>query len=108
MLSCVETASVNVLVGADGHIAALMNSCLGDGAVAEITVVVYNLCGWLVEGATLRMSHQVIFLQYVCCKKANPRKVSSCHSSVWSLDCVELQKAIWRKWLLPTQQSMRV
>lgn len=53
MLSCVETASVDVLIGADGHVAALMNSCLGDGAVAEIAVVVHNLCGWLVEGAAL-------------------------------------------------------
>jgi len=53
MLSCVETASVDVLIGADGHVAALMNSCLGDRAVAEIAVVVHNLCGWLVEGAAL-------------------------------------------------------
>ena len=30
MLSSVETSSVNVLVGADGHIAALVNGCLGD------------------------------------------------------------------------------
>lgn len=102
MLSCVEASSVNVLIGTNGHIPALMNSCLSDWAVAEIAVFVHNLCGWFLEGATLRMHQLIIFVQYICGKKANPRKVSSCHSGVWSLYCVELQKAIWWKWLLPT------
>ena len=108
MLSCVEASSVNVLIGANGHISALMNSCLSDRAVTEIAVFVHNLCGWFLEGATLRMHQLIIFMQYVCGKKADPRKISSCHSCVWSLNCVELQKAIWRKWLLSTQQSMGV
>lgn len=108
-LSCVEASSVNVLIGANRHIAALMNSCLGDWAVVEIAVFVHNLCGWflslslILKGATLRMHQLIIFVQYICGKKANSGKVSSCHSSVWSLYCVELQKAIWWKWLLSTQ-----
>lgn len=102
MLSCVEASSVNVLIGTNRHISALMNSCLGDRAVAEIAVFVHLLCGWFLEGATLRMHQLIIFVQYICGKKANPRKVSSCHSSVRSVYCVELQKAIWWKWLLST------
>ena len=102
MLSCVEASSVNVLIGADGHISALMNSCLGDRAVAEIAVVVHNLCWWFLEGAALRMHQLIIFVQYIGGKKANPGEVSSCHSGVWSLYCVELQKAIRWKWLLST------
>ena len=41
MLSCVEASSVDVLIGANRHIAALMNSCLSDWAVAEIAVFVH-------------------------------------------------------------------
>ena len=63
MLSCVEASAVNVLIGADRHVSTLVNSCLSDGAVAEVAVVLnYHLCGWFVEGATLRMHQLIIFV----------------------------------------------